>query len=433
LTAAASLKGMRVFLRASAVGLMGYLTVSRIVGAAFPVAFVICLAHIQGYGAAGLAQAVTVFTLAFCAPLQARMVDRWGRRIVLPVQATVSGTSLLAVAVAIGHLRSLIVIVALSMLAAVSSPAIDPAVRTSWRAVAEGDEQLALLHTADSLLEEAGFLVGPVLAATVMLTIGYVWAPVVLAGALLLNNLVAFCYPTVRMRLFSDQRERDGEEPAPEPAAHSDRPAARFARMIFGPILDANLRVIIGPLVLMGCTFGVLAIALPDIAAHHGSMAAAGFLLALISFGGIIGGLVYASVGRRGTPLTRHAVLGLLFGGPVAILCIARSPWAVGVILACCGLAVTPFYINSYLMIDTDIAQSVKHEANSWVPVGNDVGYIAGISLAALLVPRVGLSAAMWAAGLFGVALVLLSARSLLRRRAARPVLAAPASKDSVA
>jgi predicted MFS family arabinose efflux permease len=84
-------------------------------------------------------------------------------------------------------------------------------------------------------------------------------------------------------------------------------------------------------------------------------------------------------------------------------------------------------------MIDTDIARSVKHEANSWVPVGNDVGYIVGISLAALLVTRVGLSAAMWAAGLFGIALLLLSARSLLRRRAAGPVLAAPGSEDPVA
>jgi MFS family permease len=147
---------------------------------------------------------------------------------------------------------------------------------------------------------------------------------------------------------------------------------------------------------------------------------------------GLGGGLVYAVVGRRRTPLMRHALLGLLFGGPAVFFIFARSPWAVGVILVIGGLAVTPFYINSYLMIDADIASSVRHEANSWVPVGNDVGYIVGISVAGLLVPRVGLPAAMWVAGLFGATLLLLSARSLARQRTSAAVPSEKASEGAV-
>src|ERR1700683_166242 len=155
------MKGLAVFRRQAARGLVGYLAVSRIAGAAFPVVFVVCVAHLQGYAAAATAQALTGLALAGSAPLRARALDIWGSRRTLPAQLAVSAASLTGVSVAIGHTHALAAIIALSVLAAVSAPAIDPAVRTSWRSVADGNEQLSLLHTADSLLAEAGFLIGP--------------------------------------------------------------------------------------------------------------------------------------------------------------------------------------------------------------------------------------------------------------------------------
>lgn len=427
------MKGLRVLFRKSALGLLAYLMISRIAGAAFPVAFVICIAHVQGYAAAAVAQAVSVFTLAGGAPLRARLLDIWGSRRVLPLQVVVSAACLIVMSVAIGHTKSLALIIGLSLLVSVSSPAIYPAVRTSWRSIADNDEQLAMLHTADSLIEEAGFLVGPALAATIMLTAGYQWAPIILAVAIAANNVIAFCNPAIRARLFASRSKSEPDQQtstAGERAAHAN-PAIRVAHLIAGPILQGDLRAIVTPLMLMGGTFGVLAIALPDVAAHHGSMATAGFLTALISLGGLVGGLIYGTVRTRGTPRLRHSLLGIVFGFPAVLLCIARSPWSIAPILVISGLAVTPFYINSYLMIDALIAGNVKHEANSWVPVGNDVGYIIGISLGGLLVARVSLSAAMWLGAFFGAALIMLSARGLLRRKHPSPSPAV--AEDAVA
>ena len=58
------------------------------------------------------------------------------------------------------------------------------------------------------------------------------------------------------------------------------------------------------------------------------------------------------------------------------------QPLQLGVLLGVAGLAVTPLYINAYLMMDADIPRSAIHEANTWVPVGNDVGYIIGLAVA---------------------------------------------------
>jgi len=409
------MKGLAVFRSRAALGLAGYLAVNRIAGAAFPVVFVVCLAQLQGYAAAATAQAVTVVALASSAPLRARALDIWGSRRTLPAQFALSAASLTGVSVAIGHTRNLTAIIALSVLAAVSAPAIDPAVRTSWRSVAQGKEQLSLLHTADSLLEEAGFLVGPILAATLMLTVGYRWAPVIIALASCLNNLGAMSHSAVRRSLFVDAAPC--AESHPGAAARRAGRSPQLAHTIMGPILRRDLREIVAPVVLMGGSFGVLAITLPSIAAHHGSMATSGFLTAVISLGGVAGGLAYGVLGTRSTPRIRQSLLGVLFGAPIALLLLARSPWLVALILLLGGLAVTPLYINSYLLIDGLIASDVKHEANSWVAAGNDVGYIVGISVGGLLLSKASLAAALMAAAGFGIVLAVVSLRGLIRRK----------------
>jgi hypothetical protein len=60
----------------------------------------------------------------------------------------------------------------------------------------------------------------------------------------------------------------------------------------------------------------------------------------------------------------------------------AHNPWTLALLLALSGTAVTPLYINAYLMMDSDIPPTAIHEANTWVPVGNNLGYLIGISIA---------------------------------------------------
>ncbi|GGL58998.1 hypothetical protein GCM10014719_70550 [Planomonospora parontospora subsp. antibiotica] len=103
----------------------------------------------------------------------------------------------------------------------------------------------------------------------------------------------------------------------------------------------------------------------------------------------------------------------MIFGLPIVALLFTRSPWAVAAILLVSGLAVTPLYINSYLLIDEGIPSEVKHEANSWVGVGNDLGYTIGISVGGLLIAQHGVSSPLIGAGLIGAVLTIIALRGL--------------------
>ena len=94
-------------------------------------------------------------------------------------------------------------------------------------------------------------------------------------------------------------------------------------------------------------------------------------------------------------------------------------PWALGALLALGGLAVTPLYINSYLMMDDEIPPEVIHEANTWVPVGNNVGYVLGITIAATVLGRANVQAALDAVTVFAAVLVGYSALQLAAARRA--------------
>ncbi|WP_275414910.1 MFS transporter [Planomonospora parontospora] len=163
----------------------------------------------------------------------------------------------------------------------------------------------------------------------------------------------------------------------------------------------------------MGTSFGLLAITIPGLAANHGSIATSGFITAAISAGGVIGGLAYGALNLRSTLWRRQAILSLIFGLPIVALLFTRSPWAVAAILLVSGLAVTPLYINSYLLIDEGIPSEVKHEANSWVGVGNDLGYTIGISVGGLLIAQHGVSSPLIGAGLIGAVLTIIALRGL--------------------
>jgi hypothetical protein len=41
-------------------------------------------------------------------------------------------------------------------------------------------------------------------------------------------------------------------------------------------------------------------------------------------------------------------------------------------LLVVAGLAVTPLYVNAYLMMDAGIPDHMIREVNTWVPVGNN-------------------------------------------------------------
>ncbi|TDC04831.1 MFS transporter [Nonomuraea longispora] len=409
------IKGYAVIARPASATLLTSLVVGRLAGAAFPIAFVVSLANTRGYAAAAILQGIMVFALASTAPLRARVLDKF------TVRRTIIPQSLLYLLLFAGLVATARqpeapnwLVGVLALLSAISAPALDTAVRVSWRKMARNEEEVKSLHVLDSITEEAGFLLGPVLASILMLTAGVENGLLATAILISLSNLLTILTPVVRRELLAEVPP--AETSSPDHVGLADGTwHRRLLATILGPITRSDLRETVLPVVVTGISFGLLAIAIPNIAAAGGNIAASGFLTATISAGGLIGGLVYGALKLKGSLWRRQAKLALLFGSPLALLPLADSPWFIGGILLISGLAVTPLYINSYLLIDKEIPADVRHEANSWVAVGNDLGYTVGIAVGGMIIAARDYSNALVGVAVVGILLVVIAIRGLSR------------------
>lgn len=358
------------------------IVVRRVAGAAFPVALLIAVADTRGLVIAASVQAVRVAVATFSTPFRARLIDRFGRsRVVLPQTLVAAVTLVLFVAVVGDDRAALVLIYVACVLAAVAPAAVDAVIRSAWAEIGRTERQVKLLHSVDSLLEETGFLLGPVVASALLLAMSPqqgLWA---VTAAAVGGSLLVFTSSHFRTALR--------RPPAARPRAAERTPRTWRARLrtVAGPIAQPSLRQIVLPLVMMGTSLGWLGLLVPQVAtASAGGLDRTGYLMGAISLGGVVGGFGYALVTWRASLSTRHAVVLLAFAGPLATAALTwSSAWGLAVVLAVSGLAVTPLYINSYLMIDDGLPEDVRHEANTWVPVGNNVGYTIGITAAGLL------------------------------------------------
>jgi hypothetical protein len=261
----------------------------------------------------------------------------------------------------------------------------------SRRTIGNDDHQIKALHSYDSIIEEVGYLAGPFLASVLMLAAGQKVAVFVIIAAMICGYILVLLSRDVRSAL----RPRPNAGSRPSAPVSDRRRLRRFARTLAGPIASRELQRIVLPLILMGSVFGVVGILAPALCAAHGRSEDAGFLLATISLGGVVGAFAYSAAKIRRPLRVRHAALGLIFGVPLVFAFLADNPWALGALLTLAGLAVTPLYINAYLMMDAEIPDTAIHEANTWVPVGNNVGYVIGITIAASLLGRQNMNGAL--------------------------------------
>jgi len=269
----------------------------------------------------------------------------------------------------------------LAVLQALSMPTVDAVVRSEWKRLARDDREVRSLHTVDSILEESGYLLGPVLVGAVTLVGSSAAALYTVCWLTVLGSLVIFTPRSMRTALGRPVVRNDGDPQS----SHSSSRVLLALRTVLGPIASPVLRQIVLPLILMGCAFGFAGLLIPMSAEAYGDSAISGFLFGAISFGGVIGALGYGALRLRAALSVRQAALTVANGAPLILLAASWTPQFLAAVLAVAGLAVTPMYINSYLMMDADIPESIAHEANVWVPVGYNLGYTLGITVAGLI------------------------------------------------
>lgn len=351
--------------------ILAFLT--RTVYAVLPITLLVSLAQPYGYGTAGLVQGTYILLLAFAAPLRGRVLDRLGQRRAIVPMGLSAMTFLTLVAASVTQRWPWQLSLVLVIGAGLTNPPLNAALRTSWRTVVKGEEEpLKIVHSADSVLEELGFVVAP-LVAGLSLTLLKPHQAYQLSVAAYILAMVNYLLAIRRYNL-GQRVERSLT------AGHTSRRGHALRRWL-GPIAEPRMLAVITPLLVMGCVFGGVAVFVPALTENLDSREWTGPLLAMISTGGVIGGVVYGFVKWDADLWHRYRVLTLGFTLPACLFIVADPLWALAAVLICTGLFVTPIFITAFLLVDREVAADARHEANTWVGASTDVanGVIAMI------------------------------------------------------
>jgi predicted MFS family arabinose efflux permease len=346
-------------------------SVARLSYAALPLAL---LVTVQGaassYAVAGAA--VGGYALAAVGmPLKSRVIDRVGRRFVLPALSCVTGGALVGVVVAA---RSGVgvssVFVVLSVLAGLGAPPVGPSMRALWAEVAPDPSDRQRAYSLDAVSEEIVFAAGPLVVGAV-LTVSAGWVALLVTAAL---NVVGAL----------------GLAAAPGAGRRGGGHASERRRSLLGPLRSAPFLLLLALLVGIGFGVGPLEVAVVARAQQQASTATAGWLLAALSVGSAVGGLAWGKAIQRRRPGRHLAVLAAVMAAWMAAAAVTSNLVALGAVLFLLGTAVAPALVVAFLAADGLVADAARTEATTWVSTANNAGIAAGAAVAGVLVEQFG-------------------------------------------
>jgi MFS family permease len=294
-------------------------------------------------GALGIANVVA-------APTRARLVDRVGQRRVLPALGAGYAAALILLAVLCvlpGLGRTApggIALVAVAAVAGLFAPPAGAAMRVRWAALVPSATVRERAYSLDAVAEELLFVLGP-LAVGALLAIAPPWVALAVTAALALAGTTLLALAPCAL----PRRSRSEGEAAQSP----------LRRAGFVPVLVVMLGA--------GALLGAIEVAAPGFAQQSGSTTDAGLLLAALSFGSAVGGLLYGHRTWRASLRARLlAGVGLLGLTSIA-LPFAGWVWLLAVLLAVVGLFLAPSLVTGYLCADALTPEHERTEASTWI------------------------------------------------------------------
>jgi MFS family permease len=291
------------------------------------------------------------------APVQGRLVDRFGQRRVLVPLAFVHAAALGSV-VGLAELGAPTpALLACSLAAGFAIPPTSAVLRSMWPALlAERPTLVTAAYALDSVMTELIFILGPLLTALIAATMSPAAALIISAASVVVGTI-----------WFTAQ--------APSRAARPD-PGARAAAGRLGALSSPGVRSLVLTSVPAGIGIGICEVTLPAFSDASGSRELAGVLLAVWSVGSAAGGLAFGAWHRR--PPLQHVHLAVAALLPAALLPLAVAPsFAVMALLVVpAGMFIAPLLATRNELIGWVAPAGSRTEAYTW-PVTAFVGGIA--------------------------------------------------------
>lgn len=320
------------------------------------------LLHVEqqtgSYGAAGLALAATSVGQAVAGPVTSRWMGVWGMRRVITLTAVICILAMLA----LGLLPlSVPGYMAFGMLAGLSTPPIQSAVRTIYPKLVNSS-QLTPLFSLDASLQEIIWILAPVVITLVSTQVGTTEGLLLIAMILVLGCGWFISAPELgRVRIPRSRRS--------------------LGRVLLKP--PVMLATVIGFLLIGACSaveVGVVA------TFDHGSLQA-GLVLAVFAVGSLVGGLSFGHIPIGPWAIARRMLI-LTVG--LALTMFALNVFWLGGALLIAGLGIAPALAVLFAITTASVKFSETAEAFGWAGTGQLIGAAAGSAIAGFLVDGTG-------------------------------------------
>ncbi len=342
----------------------------------------------RSYATAGIAVGAFTLATAAMAPVQGRLVDRFGRMRVLMPSGIGQGLALIGLVALARAQASAPVLVLTAGVAGALLPPIAASVRALLGEVFADPVTRERAYALESVAQELVWITGPLLVA-ILVGISSPGGAVSLVAGVCVAGAAAF----VRAPLARDRGRA---------VRHGDRTAALSSR---------GLRRMLAPVALTGMGLGAVEVGLPSLALHAGSRWASGLLLAVWSAGSLAGGLWFGARTWRSPLATRYRRLllaGVLLTAP---LIAARTVPAGLVCSLLAGITTAPMFSCQYALVSRTVTRGSETEAFTWVAAALVCGLGAGAAVGGAVIGPGGVGAPFALACLAGATAALLALR----------------------
>lgn len=369
---------------------------ARIPSGMISLAFLIHIERIfDSYGAAGLVLAATSVGQAIAGPLTSRWMGRLGMRPVLITTLIICSTGIGLIAFAVLPLWLFMVV---GFVVGISTPPIQPAVRTIYPKMVTG-KQLTPLFSLDASAQEIIWVMGPVITVVLATQVSST-AAIVVAGAFLVGGGIWFISsPEVGKVRIPRSRRRIG-------------------------VVLKNRAVVLATVTGFLLVGAAASIEVGVVAVFGEEGAEAGILFGIWAIASLIGGL---SMGHL--PIGQWAIarrFAIVFIG-MAMAPFALEFWWLALSLVVAGIGLAPVLAVMFAIVSASVKFSETAEAYGWLGTGQLIGAALGSAIAGFLIDDLGPIGGFYAAIAFAfvgtlVAVVFHNWHPDLRGRDASPI-----------
>ncbi len=356
------------------------------------------LLHVEqqtgSYGAAGLVLAATSVGQAVAGPVTSRWMGAWGMRRVLTLTLSVCVVAVLCLALLPLSLPGYM---ALGLVAGLSTPPVQSAVRTIYPKLVNA-KQLTPLFSLDASLQEIIWILAPVVITLVSTQVGTTQGLLLVAVFLVGGGSWFILSPEVGRVRIPRSRSALGKVVL--------KPPVLMATMIGFLLIGACSAVEVGVV----ATF------------EHGSLEA-GLVLAVFAVGSLAGGLSFGHIPIGPWAMARRLTIVTV---GLALTMVSLNVLWLGGTLILAGIGIAPALAVLFAITTASVKFSETAEAFGWAGTGQLIGAAAGSAVAGFLVDATDARGAYFAAVLFAalglvVSIVFVRALPDLRHRDASP------------